>query len=435
MSKAVPDGLKPQECERGSGRVKPPIPYIPEKDDLQEAVESTATIKLTLPTKVELRVSVWSRGTPEKFLVHVQQAIAAIKAKGLQEAYERLVRAEKECTEKLEEAVLSRDLTEGEVRDDSALSKAIDKATEAQTKAKSAVEQVANQIFQLYSNFLSEEARQPWSKILAEQIDCSPWKDLRGNVHNTPRNKTWASFMECVTFHLLTVFRNDAAEAQRYYISNGLKKPNRQFVQRVQQLNDYLELLPCLYQSNRATPATKKVGPIDDADLAGHILCMCPGTWQAQYELKAETVPQCVRDLLDDLEKIEKAFPTERDQSAKKGKLNPSESNKRKMVSLNEPIPKKVRKMARHCALCKKHGAHATHNTSDCRKYEKDGKPKTGFGKGKHGSTALDKKTASAFAQLSAKVEKLEKANKRLKKSSKKRKRDYDSDSSDSDST
>eukprot|EP00804_Cyclotella_cryptica_P027692 CCRYP_010292-RA/>CCRYP_010292-RA protein AED:0.22 eAED:0.57 QI:0/0/0/1/1/1/2/0/395 len=366
MSKAVPDGLKPQECERGSGRVKPPIPYIPEKDDLQEAVESTATIKLTLPTKVELRVSVWSRGTPEKFLVHVQQAIAAIKAKGLQEAYERLVRAEKECTEKLEEAVLSRDLTEGEVRDDSALSKAIDKATEAQTKAKT--------------------------------------------------------------------------EAQRYYISNGLKKPNRvpirQFVQRVQQLNDYLVLFPCLYQSNRATPATKKVGPIDDADLAGHILRMCPGTWQAQYELKAETVPQCVRDLLNDLEKIKKAFPTERDQSAKKGKLNPSESNKRKMVSFNEPIPKKVRKMARHCALCKKHGgAHATHNTSDCRKYEKDGKPKKGFGKGKHGSTALDKKTASAFAQLSAKVEKLEKANKRLKKSSKKRKRDYDSDSSDSDST
>ena len=50
---------------------------------------------------------------------------------------------------------------------------------------------------------------------------------------------------------------HDAAKAQRYYISNGLKKPNRvpirQFVQRVQQLNDYLELLPCLFQSNRAT--------------------------------------------------------------------------------------------------------------------------------------------------------------------------------------
>ena len=440
MSKAVPEGLKPQECERGSGRVRPPIPYIPEKDDLNEAVESNASIKLTLPTKVELRVSVWTRGTPEKFLMHVQQAIAAIKAKGLQEAYERLVRAEKECNEKLEEAVLNRDLAGGEGKDDSVLSKAVEKAEEAQAKAKSAVVHVANQIFQLYANFLSEEARQPWNKILAEQIDCSPWKDLRGNVHNTPRSKTWDSFKECVTFHLLTVFRNDAAEAQRYYISNGLKKPNRvpirQFVQRVQQLNDYLELLPCIFQSNRATPATKKVGPIDDADLAGHILRMCPGTWQAQYELKAETVPQCVRDLLDDLKKIEKAFPTERDQSAKKGKANPSESNKRKMVSPNEPIPKKVCKVAKHCALCKKHGgAHATHNTSDCRKYDNGGRLKKGFGKGQHGSTALDKKTASAFAQLSAKVERHEKANTKLKKSSKKRNREHDSDSSDSDSS
>ncbi len=94
------------------------------------------------------------------------------------------------------------------------------------TKVKSAVAHIANQVFQLYSNFLLEEARQPWSKILAEQIDCSPWKDLRGNIHNTPRSKTWDSFMECVTFHLLMVFCSDAAKAQRYYISNGLKKPH-----------------------------------------------------------------------------------------------------------------------------------------------------------------------------------------------------------------
>jgi hypothetical protein len=86
--------------------------------------------------------------------------------------------------------------------------------------------------------------RHPWNKILAEQIDSCPWKDLRGVVHNTPRGKTWDSLRECVTFHMLTVFRNDATEAQRYYISNCLKKPNqvpiRQFVQHEQQLDDYL---------------------------------------------------------------------------------------------------------------------------------------------------------------------------------------------------
>ncbi len=163
---------------------------------------------------------------------------------------------------------------------------------------------------------------------------------------------------------------------------------------------------------------------------------MCPGTWQAQYELKAKTIPQCICDLLDDLKKIKKAFPTKRNQSAKKGRANPSKSNNRKIVSPNKPIPKKVHKVAKHCASCKKQGgAHVTHNTSDCHKYDKDGKLKKGFGNGQHGSTALDKKITSAFAQLSAKVEKLEKVNKNLKKSSKKRKREYDSDSSDSDSS
>ncbi len=55
-----------------------------------------------------------------------------------------------------------------------------------------------------------------------------------------------------------------------------------------------------------------------------------------------------------------------------------------------------------------------TNNTSDCLKYDKDGKLNKGFSKGQHGSTALDKKTASAFAQLSAKIEKVDKAGKKL---------------------
>ena len=76
--------------------------------------------------------------------MHVQQAITAIKSKGPQETYEKLVWAKKECTEKLEEAELKCDLMDGEAKDDSALSNAVDKATEVQTKAKSAVVHFAN---------------------------------------------------------------------------------------------------------------------------------------------------------------------------------------------------------------------------------------------------------------------------------------------------
>ena len=111
---------------------------------------------------------------PRKVPKHIHQAIAAIKAKGLQEAYERRVWAEKECNEKLEEAELNRDITEVEGRDDSALSKAIEKAKEAQTKAKSAVDHIANQVFQLYSNF-------PWKKQGSHGIKS--WQSESTAVH------------------------------------------------------------------------------------------------------------------------------------------------------------------------------------------------------------------------------------------------------------
>ncbi len=39
--------------------------------------------------------------------------------------------------------------------------------------------------------------------------------------------KTWTSFLDCVTFHLQSVFRPNAAEAVKFYITNTLKKPNR----------------------------------------------------------------------------------------------------------------------------------------------------------------------------------------------------------------
>jgi len=55
LSKAVPDGPKPQECEWGSRCDKLPIPYIPKEGKLHELV-----LRLTLPGKVELQLPVCS---------------------------------------------------------------------------------------------------------------------------------------------------------------------------------------------------------------------------------------------------------------------------------------------------------------------------------------------------------------------------------------
>ena len=119
------------------------------------------------------------------------------------------------------------------------------------------------QTFQLYGNLLTDEARQPWEKIVKMQTDTIPREDLRGEVHEEEAGKTWTSFLECVTFHLQFVFPTNAAEAVKFYIMNTLKKPNRvpiwQFFVRVEQLNSYLENLPSLFLSPKANSATNRL--------------------------------------------------------------------------------------------------------------------------------------------------------------------------------
>ena len=95
-------------------------------------------------------------------------------------------------------------------------------------------------------------------------------------MHDKKAGKTWTSFLECVTFHLQSVFKPNAAEAMKFNITTTLKKPNRvpiwQFFMRVEQLNNYLETLPGLYHSWKANLATKPVTPLEDADLTTHLL-------------------------------------------------------------------------------------------------------------------------------------------------------------------
>eukprot|EP00804_Cyclotella_cryptica_P022859 CCRYP_005058-RA/>CCRYP_005058-RA protein AED:0.39 eAED:0.90 QI:0/0/0/1/0/0/2/0/459 len=330
--KAFPEGLKWVECERGIGGKNSPVRYIPEQDPVQDALEKTKKttyFKLTLPnTGNELKVAVWASGTPEQFLLHVRSAIHACKQLGLDTdfaAAEKAVETAKiEAELAKQEYVTVRNAEKkkkGNKQDTpgttaEAISPALteakayyDKALKALEAAKLAVTTAGAKPFELYGNLLSDEARQPWEKIIKAQVTRAPWEDIKGVPHTETPTKTWDSFHECVMFHLLQVFRHDAGEALKYYITNTLKKPNRvsirQFFVRVEQLNSYLETLPCLYYSPKANQATKKVLPLDDADLATHLLRMCPAKWQTQYDLTENTTPVSTRALLLVLENIE----------------------------------------------------------------------------------------------------------------------------------
>ncbi len=98
-------------------------------------------------------------------------------------------------------------------------------ATLAAVEATTLREKVAVDMFQLYANLLSVDARYAWNKIIQEQTEAAPYQDLQGLTRKGPRGKSCKSFEDCVMLHLLTVFPNKAAEQERYYITNVLKKP------------------------------------------------------------------------------------------------------------------------------------------------------------------------------------------------------------------
>ena len=84
-----------------------------------------------------------------------------------------MVKDKEECTKKLVEA--NEALANYKGRDKNPpKKKAVQKATEAITHKKETCESLITQVFWLYSNLLTKEARRPWSKILGEQIEVTP---------------------------------------------------------------------------------------------------------------------------------------------------------------------------------------------------------------------------------------------------------------------
>jgi hypothetical protein len=125
----------------------------------------------------------------------------------------------------------------------------LQKAKQAQSTAKGTMTAAVSKMFTFYSNLLSPESKYSWNKIVGKQTESDPYVNLQGDSLEGPRGMSRESFNDCVMFHLLTAFPINAAEQEKYYISNVLKKPRRinvcQFVQRVEQLNAYIAQMLC----------------------------------------------------------------------------------------------------------------------------------------------------------------------------------------------
>ena len=92
-NKAILKGLNNEKVERGKVR-RPPIPYIPPEDPIQESVEKilrTKNFKVTLPDGTVVYHKVYIGGTNEAFIIHVKEVIKLVKRKNYFDYYEAAV--------------------------------------------------------------------------------------------------------------------------------------------------------------------------------------------------------------------------------------------------------------------------------------------------------------------------------------------------------
>jgi hypothetical protein len=89
-------------------RERPLIPYVPEKDSVQDTVSSFKDnhLKTLIDKGTELQVPIWHSGTCNAFLIHMGSAREVIKKKGYFQSFEEYSET---CAEKHEKIKEQRD--------------------------------------------------------------------------------------------------------------------------------------------------------------------------------------------------------------------------------------------------------------------------------------------------------------------------------------
>ena len=270
---AVLEGLNRQDVERGNGSLQPPVSFVPDKSEDAEG-RTVQTLKIELANGVESRVAVWEGlGTPLQFMQHMIAMRDALEGMGLFNKYEEAkmkVSKAKEMMqddknlrevvlEQIENTVLETDKVP--LREEAARhSEAIKKHKAAVAAAKVGMTAAMATIFSTTANFFRGDGKTPWDNIVHEQTEKDPWTNLRGEEQSGVWGKTMAAWQDCYTLMLKTVFSNNVAEQQKFYLTllrlNPAKMKVRPFLQRFTTLAGYVGELPSLIHSRDATDAT-----------------------------------------------------------------------------------------------------------------------------------------------------------------------------------
>ncbi len=94
-------------------------------------------------------------------------------------------------------------------------------------EAEKAHDKAITETYEQLRNLLSGDAQSQWDRVCREMHERDSWAAVIGQVTKGRRPRTWISFLDCLELHKLTVFSADAAERQRVYIQQVVRKPPR----------------------------------------------------------------------------------------------------------------------------------------------------------------------------------------------------------------
>jgi hypothetical protein len=141
LAKLVPAGLKPQECTRLHPREPPPVPYMPEKDEVQEEVSRMKNLQIKTSIKKDTALNFpmcYDNKTKEAFLMHMTAVLDAIKKSGHFKDYKEAQAAYLEQKEAVKSAKPSLVLLDGASEGSGKSRKNSKKDKEAKAKSKEA---------------------------------------------------------------------------------------------------------------------------------------------------------------------------------------------------------------------------------------------------------------------------------------------------------
>ncbi len=105
------------------------------------------------------------------------------------------------------------------------LKEEIEATKEEFQKAKKEAHAQIVKAYELVCIYFVGKAWTQWDKVITEMHMKDPWVAVNGVFYKESRMKTWVSFLDCIELHKLTIFFCDTGELQRYYMQQGVKKP------------------------------------------------------------------------------------------------------------------------------------------------------------------------------------------------------------------